>query len=154
METIFFDSLARRNSFSVSWKRNFQRMHHSGWWKRIIWLVQTIFYIFFQRLLPGVKWKRIFLTDFSFRLAETDFLSSGKSAFLFRALLKVLKFGGTNSCLWKLICCLVELIFSHFSDSPSSESYFQSGANVFWNESSNPYGGDAFSVSWKPFSLI
>ena len=146
METIFFDSLARRNSFSVSWKRNFQRMHHSGWWKRIIWLVQTIFYIFFQ--------SGIFLTDFSFRLAETDFLSSGKSAFLFRALLKVLKFGGTNSCLWKLICCLVELIFSHFSDSPSSESYFQSGANVFWNESSNPYGGDAFSVSWKPFSLI
>ena len=98
-------------------------MHHSGCWKRIIWLVQTIFYIFFQRLLPGVKWKRIFLTDFSFRLTETDFLSSGKSAFLFRALLKVLKFGGANSCLWKLrlysrqqkgIFCLVKTVFFYF----------------------------------------
>ena len=65
-----------------------------------------------------------------------------------------MKFGGANSCLWKLIFCLVELIFSYFSDSPSGESYFPSGVNVFWNESSNPYGGDAFSVPWKPFSLI
>ena len=73
--------------------------------------------------------------------------------FLFRALLKLLKFGGGNSCLWKLIFWLVELIFSHFSDTPSTESYFPSGRNVFLNESSNPYGGEAFSVFWKPFSL-
>ena len=85
---------------------------------------------------------------------ETDFLSSGKSIFLFRALLKLLKFGGDNSCLWKLIFCLVVLIFSHFSDTPSSESCFSSSGNVFLNKSSNPLGGDAFSALWEQFSLI
>ena len=35
-----------------------------------------------------------------------------------------------------------------------SESYFPSSGNVVLNESSNPYGGDVFSVLWKPFSLI
>ena len=44
--------------------------------------------------------------------------------------------------------------FSHFSDTPSSESYFPSSGNVFLNESSNPYGGDTFSVMWEPFPLI
>ena len=59
----------------------------------------------------SVKWKRIFLMNSSFRLVKTDFMSSGKSIFLFRALLKLLKFGGVTSCLWKLIFQLVELIF-------------------------------------------
>ena len=59
----------------------------------------------------SVKWKRIFLTNSSFRLVKMDFMSSGKSIFLFRALLKLLKFGGVTSCLWKLIFQLVELIF-------------------------------------------
>ena len=95
----------------------------------------------------------VFLTNSSFRLVETDIRSSGKSIFLFRALLKLLKFGCGNSWMWKLIFWLVELIFSHFSDTPSTESYFPSGRNVFLNESSNPYGGEAFSVFWKPFSL-
>ena len=79
---------------------------------------------------------------------------NGKIIFLFRALLKLLKFRGGNSCLWKLFFWLVELIFCHFSDTPSSESYFPSRGNVFLNESSNPYGGNAFSVLWKPFSFI
>ena len=95
-----------------------------------------------------------FLTNSSFRLAKTEFLSSEKSIFLFRAFLKLLKFGVDNSCLWKLIFWLVELIFSHFSDTPPSESYFPSSLNVFLNESSSPYGGDTFSVLWKPLSLI
>ena len=55
----------------------------------------------------------VFLTNSSFRLVETGFLSRRKSIFLFRGL-----------------------------------------RNVFLNESSNPYGGDAFFVLWKPFSLI
>ena len=64
-------------------------------------------------------------------------------------MLKLLKFGGGNSCLWKLIFWLLELIFSHFLDTPSSESFFPSSGNVFLNESSNLYSGDAFSVMWK-----
>ena len=92
----------------------------------------------------------VFLTNSSFRLVETERVFS----FLFRAFLKLLKFGGGNSCLRKLIFWLVELIFSHFSDTRSTESYFPSSGNVCLNELSNPYGGDAFSVLWKPFSLI
>ena len=95
-----------------------------------------------------------FLTNSSFRLAKMEFMSSEKSIFLFRAFLKLLKFGGDNSCLWKLIFWLVELIFTHFSDTPPSESYFPSSVNVILNESSSRYGGDTFSVLWKPFSLI
>ena len=95
-----------------------------------------------------------FLTNSSFRLAKTEFLFSEKSIFLFRAFLKVLKFRGDNSCLWKLIFWLVELIFSHFSDTSPSESYFPSSVNVFLNESSSPYGGDTFSVLLKPLSFI
>ena len=96
----------------------------------------------------------VFLTNSSFRLVKTDFLSNRKSIFLFRALLKLLKFRCGNSCLWKLIFWLIELIFSHFSDTCSSESYFSSGGNVFLNESSIPHGENAFSVLWKPFHLI
>ena len=80
-----------------------------------------------------------FLTNSSFRLMHRDFLSSRKSIFLFRALLKLLKFVGGNSCLQKLILWLLELTFSHFSDTLSSESYFPSSGNVFLNKSSNQW---------------
>ena len=95
-----------------------------------------------------------FSTNSSFRLVETDFLSSGNNNFLFRALLKLLKFGGSNSCLWKLIFWLGELIFSHFSDNPSSESYFSSSGNIFLNESSNPYCGSSFQQAETSLKLV
>ena len=56
--------------------------------------------------------------------------------------------------LLEMILWLLEFIFSHFSDIPSSESFFPSSGNVFLNESSNPHGGDALSVLWKQFSFI
>ena len=56
--------------------------------------------------------------------------------------------------LLEMILWLLEFIFSHFSDTPFSESYFPSSGNVFLNESSNPYGGDALSVLWKQFLLF
>ena len=96
----------------------------------------------------SVKWKHFF-TNSLIQLVKTE-----KVFFLFRALLKLLKFGGDNSYLWKLNFWLVKLIFCHFSDPPSSESYFLFSGNVFLNESSNPYGGDVFSVLCKPSSLI
>ena len=74
----------------------------------------------------------VFLTNLLFRLVEKDFLSSGKSSILFRALLKLLKLGGGKSCLWKLIFWLLELIFYHFLDTPSSESFFPSSGNAFF----------------------
>ena len=95
-----------------------------------------------------------FLTNSSFRLAKMEFLSSEKSIFLFRAFLKLLKFGGDNSCLWKLIFWLVELIFTHFSDTPPSESYFPSSVNVILNESSSRYGGDILCPVKTAFSYL
>ena len=117
----------------------------SGYWKRVFFYLSDI---------PGcensfsVKWKR-FLNEFFIPAS-----GNGKSISLFRVLLKLLKFVGASFCLWKLIFWLAELIFSHFSDTPFSESYFPSIGNVFLSESSDPYGGDAFSVLWKLFSLI
>ena len=68
-----------------------------------------------------------FLTSSSFRLVDMVFLSSGNSILLFRALLKFLKFGGSNffqekpySCSWKLIFWVVEVNFFHFSDTLAS----------------------------------
>ena len=95
----------------------------------------------------SVKWKHFFYQFFN------PASENGKSIFLFRAMLKLLKFGGGNSCLWKLIFWLAELIFYHFSDTPSNEIYFPSGGNVSLSESSNPYGRDAFSVLCKSFSF-
>ena len=63
-----------------------------------------------------------FLKNASFRLVQTDILSSGKSTFLFKALLKLLKFVGGNSCLWKLIFWLY---FSHFQILPLVKAIFR-----------------------------
>ena len=131
METIF-----------KTWRPVFNENIICSQWKLFLWLVENNFFYLSDN--PGckssfsVKRKCIFLTNCSFRLAETNFLSSGKIVFLFIALLKLLKFGGNSSCNWQF--------FFHFSDIPPSESYFPSSVNVFLNNSSNLYGGDTFSV--------
>ena len=128
-------------------------------------LVGTVFLANEKLFFPFVRyswlWKQFFrqvemyfLTNSSFRLVETDFLPIGKSSFLFRALLKLLKFGGGNFCLWILIFWLGELIFSLFSDTPSSERYFPSSANIFLNESSNPYGVSFFLQAETSLKLV
>ena len=53
-------------------------------------LLEAIFYMFFLDILTGessffAQWKRIFLTNFSFWLVESDFLPVGNSFFLFTA---------------------------------------------------------------------
>ena len=111
---------------------------------------------FFHYLdIPGlensfsVNWKRIFNEFFIPASDKTNFLSGGKSIFLFRALLKLLKFGGVNFCLWKLIFWLAELIFPICQMLLLVKAIFR-----FLNKSSNPYGAGAFSFLWKPFSFI
>ena len=74
----------------------------------------------------------------------------------------------------KLFFWLVKNSFFHLSDISGCEQFFHkvetyflakslfrlvekdflSSGNVFLNESSNPYGGDVFSILWKPLSLI
>ena len=72
--------------------------------KLFFWLVKNSFFCLSD--IPdcensfSVKWKRFF-NKFFVRLVETNFLSSGKSIFLFRALLKLLKFGGWQFLLVK-----------------------------------------------------
>ena len=97
-----------------------------------------------------------FLTSSPFHLVKTDFLSSGNSGKSFWDS-RVADF-----FLRKAFFLLVEtdfltsgsFFFFHFSGSPDSESYFLSSGNVFLNKFFIPYGGEAFSVLWKPFSLI
>ena len=90
--------------------------------------------------------------EFFILASGNEFLSNGRVFVLFRALLKLLKFEGGNSCLWKLLSLASRTFPLHFSDTPSSESCFPSSENVFLNESSNPYDGGVISVLWKPFS--
>ena len=112
---------------------------------QFFWLVKNSF--FHLSDIPGceisfsVKWK-LFCNKFFIPASGNKFSLQWKEFFflLFRTLLKLLKFRGANRCLWKLIFWLVELIFSHFSDTLSSESYyFPSSGNVFLNESFNTY---------------
>ena len=87
-----------------------------------------------------------FLTNSSFLLLETDFLSSENSVLPYKALLEFLKFGGSNffkekpytrgnwfSGLWK---------FFNFLDTPASETYFSPSGNIVLNEFFIPYGED------------
>ena len=85
---------------------------------------------FFRQVEP------YFLTNSSFRLVDTDSLSSGKS--FFQSFVEAFE-------IWRWHFLLVETdflasknCFSHFSDAPS-ESYFLSSGNAFLNESSNLY---------------
>ena len=91
-----------------------------------------------------------------FLAVKTVFQSSGSVFFneffipaSVRALLKFLKFGGSNffkekpySYSLKMIFWPVEANFLHFSDTPTGERYFSSSGNVFLNEFYIPYGGD------------
>ena len=70
-----------------------------------------------------------FLTNLSFRLVKMNFLSSRNSLVLFRTMLKILKFRGSNH-FKKLISWPMEV---NFSDTPSSEGYFLSSGNGFLN---------------------
>ena len=120
-------------------------MRHSGQWKRIFWLVQTIFYIFFQRLLPE---KAFFLSSGNLVLKESFIPANGERYFFLIKTITLLESffyqrkpsllfqfwkewksifkDITYSCWWKMIFWLLETIFFHcllyFSRSPSSQS--------------------------------
>ena len=105
-------------------------MLHSWYWKRIFWLVLTIFFIYFfggycQWKLFFILMETYFWTNPSFQLLEKDFFYSGNRLFYLRAFSSngnchwyewkpVLK-NRTNSCWWKLICWLAKTIFFSMS---------------------------------------
>ena len=118
-----------------TWKPIFKEKRLCSQQKLFFWLVKNSFFSIFQLILAVKTVFRssgnVFFNRFVIPASGNGFLSSGKNIFLFRALLKLLKFGGDNSCLRKLIFWLAELIFSHFSDTRSSESYFPCNVNAF-----------------------
>ena len=128
-------------------------MLHSGTWKRIFWLMQTIFYTFFQRLQPEkaffVQWKLIFERILHSGYWRSIFLSNRDRYFTCKffstsgnhhcfAWKPIFKYG-TCPCWQKLNFRLVETIFFHcvmcFSRSPSSqlaETHFSVQKNIFF----------------------
>ena len=97
--------------------------------------------------------KTYFLTNSTFRLLDTDFLSSEKS-FFFQSFVEAFEIRRWQFLLVETDFLATRNYLSHVSDAPSSESYFLFSGNALLNESSNPYGGDAFSVLWKPFCFL
>ena len=72
-----------------------------------LFLVETAFLASEKPFFPFIRYSRqwkqflpqmetLFLTNSSFQLVETNFLSSRNSIVIFRALLKILNFGGSN----------------------------------------------------------
>ena len=123
---------------------------------------KTVFFIYqiFQAVKTVSSKENVFLTNSSFRLAETNFLSSRNSIVLFRVLLKILKFGGSNlfkrnliSARENLFFSQQKLIFYNFQILLLVKAILSSG-KVFLNEFFIPYGGEGFFVLWKLFSLI
>ena len=97
----------------------------------------------------------VFSTNFSFRLVQKNFLSSRNSVVSFRALWKILKFGGCNLFKRNIISArgnwffwLVKVNFL------SSRSVFLTNFLIFYFLFFIPYDGDGFLVLWKLFSLI
>ena len=131
---------------------------HSGLWKRIFWLVQTIFYIFsetpagesflfsvywkgvFERIGRSGYWRRIFLFNIDHYFTWNFFSTSGnRHCYEWKAIFK----DRTYFYWWKLIFWLVETIFfnclMYFSRSPLSqlaETHFlvQNNSIVFYSE--------------------
>ena len=126
-------------------------MLHSWYWKRIFWLVLTIFFIYFFG--DYCQWKLFFLlmetyfwTNPSFQLLKKDFFYSGNRLFYLRAFSSngnchwyewkpVLK-NRTNSCWWKLICWLAKTFF-FFNVSDLFQRVIRVSGNAFFSPKEN-----------------
>ena len=130
----------------------FQRMAHSGKKKRIFWLMQTIFYIFFRDSCWGKIYfpssGNVFLNESFIKILLSNghhhftwkFLSTrgNRHCYEWRPIFK----DKIYSCWWKLTLWLVETIFHwliYFSRSPSfqlAETHFsvQKKKIVFYSE--------------------
>ena len=111
---------------------------------------ETVFSIY--QTFQAVKIVSPKRNGFFFRLVKTNFLSSRNIIVLFRALLKILKFGGSNFFKRNLIsargkCFLASRssFFFHFQILMLVKGIFLSNGNVFVNKCFIPYCGDGFS---------
>ena len=86
---------------------------HSSKWKGIFWLVETLFYLVFRYFCQWllfflVQWKRIFETNPSLQLVETNFLPFLVKAFSVQC--KLIFQQILHSGQWRLIFWLVKTI--------------------------------------------
>ena len=131
-------------------------MLHSGQWKWIFWLVQTIFYIFLQRFLPEkpffpFQWKHIFegtlhairegffslmetvtLLESFFLLVETVTAMCGNQ---FLKTEEVVEF--VRCCQWNLNFWLMETVLFHHPN--QWKRIFQSKRIPFFPANENDY---------------
>ena len=117
----------------VSEKQFFPLFRYSWLWKQFLRRVETYL-----------------LTNSSFWLVKTDFLSCGKSIFFYSEF--AFEIWRCEVLLVEtdlLIFWLIQLIFPICQILLLVKAIFR-----FLNKSSNPYDRDAFPVLWKPFSLI
>ena len=105
----YIQSFLLMKTIIKTWRPIFKEKRFCSQKKLVFWLVKNSFFDLSD--IPGcensfsVRGKRFFNEFF------IPASGNGKSIFLFSALLKLLKFGGGESCFWKLILWLVKLIF-------------------------------------------
>ena len=113
----FIQSVLLVGTIIETWRPIFKEKRLWSQQKLLSWLVKNSFFHWSD--IPGCensfsgKWKRFF-NEFFLSASGNQFSVKWKEYFLFRALQKLLKFGGGNSCLSKLIFWLVEFIFFPF----------------------------------------
>ena len=166
METSFSPFLVQ--AFSVNCKLIFQQIPHSGEWKLIFWLAETIQYlkypfhwnqffhlleVYFKWILHYSQWQGIF---FLFLLDETVFLiffqilirmevafRSSKIAFFKEYF--ILASGNRCSINYKL-CRFIWIFFSWWTQ------FLKLGANQFFSIFSIPNSGRSFRASGNHYS--
>ena len=173
VETAFLN-----NSPSDSFFSRFCFFFHSGWWKRIFWLVETNFFPHFsdapgsESFLSSVNllFTKSFILD-----GETNFLASGNYfvsiSQISLPLEAVFPSRGNEyferisyDVQWQRIFCLMETIFFHsylfFKQLLQLEEgqYFKKSnfcsSGIFFNEAFIMACGNGFSVNYKPSAFI
>ena len=95
----------------------FTEKSHCSQQKLFLWLMDTalaIYQIFQEMKIVSPSNRNVFLTNSSFRQEETNFLSSTNSIVLFRALLKILKFGSSSLFKKNLISACRNCVFAQW----------------------------------------
>ena len=119
-------------------------MLHSGQWKLIFCLVETVYFcsgLIFCCLkleVTNSKKKKIFL------LVKTIFFNFLPRISRFFVQWKRISQRILRSGYWKLFSRLYKTFFIYFSETSASESFFPSSRNVFLNESFIPTNGKGF----------
>ena len=113
------------------------------------------FFSFVRTVFPSSG--NVFLTDSSFRLVETGFLSHRKSIFFIQRFTKRIFKRILQSVWWRCIFCPVETVFSYLIFfSTSGNRHWKYWKPIFGEKNFIPASKKRFSVWWKlyPFFIL